>query len=82
MDIHVGDIITMKKSHPCGSKEWKVMRVGMDFRVICLGCGREMENKRSAIEKSIKIVTRAGRVVSKEELSVTRTEKWAEMGKE
>ena len=32
MDIHVGDVLKMKKAHPCGSQEWLVLRVGMDFR--------------------------------------------------
>ena len=42
MDIHVGDVLKMKKAHPCGSQEWLVLRVGMDFRMRCLGCGHEV----------------------------------------
>ena len=41
MDIQVNDILTMKKQHPCGSKQWQVLRIGMDFRLKCLGCGHE-----------------------------------------
>ena len=36
----VGDIIQVKKQHPCGSKEWEILRVGMDIRMKCCGCGR------------------------------------------
>ena len=35
----VGDIVTLKKGHPCGSKEWEILRVGADFRLKCMGCG-------------------------------------------
>ena len=38
----IGDIITMKKPHPCGSKEWEVLRVGADFRLKCVGCGHQI----------------------------------------
>lgn len=39
-DLHVGDIVKLKKKHPCGSDEWEILRVGMDIRVKCLKCGR------------------------------------------
>lgn len=42
MDIQVGDILTMKKQHPCGEKRWEVLRIGADFKLRCLGCGREV----------------------------------------
>ena len=42
MDIHVNDVLKMKKAHPCGSQEWLVLRVGMDFKLRCQGCGREV----------------------------------------
>ena len=41
MDIQINDILTMKKQHPCGSKQWQVLRIGMDFKLKCLGCGHE-----------------------------------------
>ena len=56
MDIQVGDTLEMKKQHPCGSHEWLVLRVGMDFKLRCAGCGREMMVPRSKAEKSIKQV--------------------------
>ena len=59
MDIRLGDVLTMKKAHPCGSKEWKVLRVGMDFRLRCEGCGHESLIPRSKAEKNIRNVQRA-----------------------
>ena len=56
MDINVGDVLQMKKNHPCGSREWKVLRVGMDFRLRCLGCGHEVMLPRAKAEKNIKKV--------------------------
>ena len=54
MNIQVGDVLKMKKGHPCGSHDWQVLRVGMDFKLRCLGCGREMMIPRSKAEKSVK----------------------------
>ena len=52
MDVQVGDILTMKKPHPCGSKQWKVLRTGMDFRLKCLGCGHMVMVTRRLVEKN------------------------------
>ncbi len=60
----VGDILEMKKQHPCGEKRMKVMRVGSDIRVICLGCGRDMTVAREKLEKNIrKIISSAENAV-------------------
>ena len=56
MDIKVGDKLTMKKAHPCGSKQWEVLRIGADFKMRCLGCGHEIMNARSKVEKNIKSI--------------------------
>ena len=58
MDIHVGDVLELKKEHPCGSRRWLVLRVGMDFKLRCAGCGPELMLPRSKAEKSIKRVLR------------------------
>lgn len=58
MDIRTGDILELKKTHPCGSREWTVLRVGMDFKLKCLGCGHEVMIPRAKAEKSIKKVKR------------------------
>lgn len=54
MNVNVGDILTMKKAHPCGSKEFEVLRIGADFKIKCTGCGHEVMVARSKIEKNIK----------------------------
>ena len=59
MDIQIGDILTMKKSHPCGSCRWQVLRIGADFRLRCTGCGREVMVPRVKVEKNIKRIERA-----------------------
>jgi hypothetical protein len=58
MEIAVGDILTLKKTHPCGSKEWEVLRIGADFRMKCMGCGHQIMIPRPKAEKGIKKVTR------------------------
>ena len=58
MDIQLNDILTMKKQHPCGSKTWKVLRIGADFRLKCEGCGHEVMLPRSKAEKNIKKLLR------------------------
>jgi hypothetical protein len=54
VNIQVGDTIEMKKPHPCGERKWLVLRIGADFRLRCLGCGREMMITRIKAEKSLK----------------------------
>ena len=58
MDIRVGDILAMKKEHPCGDKRWLVLRTGMDLKLRCLGCGHEVMGPRSKFEKNIQKVER------------------------
>ena len=58
MDIQLGDVLTMKKKHPCGSDQWQVLRIGADFRLKCLGCGREVMGERRKFEKQIKKIGR------------------------
>lgn len=58
MDIRVGDELELKKTHPCGSRRWQVLRVGMDFRLRCTGCGHELMLPRAKAEKSVKKIIR------------------------
>ena len=60
MDIVKGDILVMKKSHPCGSNRMIVLRSGMDFKLRCQGCGHEVMLPRSKAEKNIRKVFREG----------------------
>ena len=54
MDLHLKDIVELKKTHPCGSKRWEITRVGMDIKLRCLGCGHELMLPRARVEKSIR----------------------------
>lgn len=56
MDIQVGDVLNMKKAHPCGEKRWTVLRTGADLKIKCLGCGHEVMQPRFKIEKNVKTV--------------------------
>ena len=54
----VGDIIKMKKPHPCGSLEWEILRVGADFRLKCMGCGHQIMVPRKLVEKNTRQITK------------------------
>lgn len=52
MEYQVGDIVKLKKPHPCGSREWEILRVGADFRLKCTGCGHQIMVPRKLVEKN------------------------------
>ena len=54
----VGDVIRMKKPHPCGSYEWEILRVGADFRLKCAGCGHQIMVSRKLVEKNTRHITK------------------------
>lgn len=54
MVYEVGDIVTLKKKHPCGSFSWEILRVGADFRLKCTGCGHQIMIDRKTVEKNTK----------------------------
>jgi hypothetical protein len=56
----VGDIVKMRKEHPCGGSEWQVLRVGADFRIKCMKCGHSVLLPRTDFEKAVKAVLRTG----------------------
>lgn len=58
MDIQIGDILTMKKAHPCGGDKWVVTRIGADFKLQCMKCGHELMIPRFKAEKNIRSVER------------------------
>ncbi len=62
MELQLHDILELKKDHPCGSRRWEVLRVGMDIKIKCLGCGHEVMHPRRKVEKMIK------HIVPKEEI--------------
>lgn len=57
-DIQVGDVVKMKKAHPCGSDEWEITRTGMDFGMKCCGCGHYVMLARTKFEKAAKAVVK------------------------
>lgn len=59
MNINVGDILVMKKPHPCKGKEFEVLRIGADFKIRCTTCNREVMVPRSKVEKNIKQIKKA-----------------------
>ncbi|MDR0468619.1 MAG: DUF951 family protein [Peptococcaceae bacterium] len=52
-----GTILTLKKSHPCGSKEWRVLRSGWEYRLQCIGCDHIMLMRREQLEKLVRKVS-------------------------
>lgn len=56
--FEIGDIVELKKPHPCGSKSFKIMRVGSEIRIICLGCSRDMNIDRIKLEKAVKKIVK------------------------
>ena len=59
MKLYVGDVLMLKKSHPCGSTDWEVLRTGIDFRIKCLKCGHSVMIPRVKLEKDIKKVVKS-----------------------
>ena len=53
-ELHMEDVVRLKKMHPCGSYEWKVVRLGADIGLRCLGCGRRMLMERSVLERRLR----------------------------
>lgn len=58
LKIEVGDLLELKKIHPCGGKLFKVLRVGSDVRIVCQTCGRDMTLDRIKLEKAIKRISK------------------------
>ncbi len=54
--LSIGDIVELKKKHPCGSAKWEILRTGADFRIKCLGCDHQLMLARVKFEKSIKTI--------------------------
>ncbi len=52
--FNLGDVVEMKKQHPCGSKNWEVIRLGADIKIKCTGCGRLVMLPRTKFEKDVK----------------------------
>lgn len=57
-NYEVGDIVKLKKPHPCGSSQWEILRVGADFRLKCMGCGHQIMVPRRLVEKNTRGLTK------------------------
>ena len=57
LDIKLGDVVRLKKKHPCGSYEWQVVRLGADIGIKCLKCQHRVLLERSVLERRIKSIT-------------------------
>ena len=59
LNYEVGDIVKLKKTHPCGSSQWEILRVGADFRLKCMGCGHQIMIARKKKKKNTRGLTKA-----------------------
>lgn len=59
-DLELGDVIRMRKPHPCGGYEWQVVRMGADIGLVCLSCGRRILLDRRSLRNRMKAVVRKG----------------------
>ena len=60
VDLHLGDVLTLKKKHPCGGSQWEIVRVGMDIGIVCRTCNRRVTLVRSELERRIKFIETDG----------------------
>lgn len=60
LKLVLGDVIRTRKTHPCGSDQWEVVRLGADIGIRCLGCGRRVLMPRPKLERRIKVFVRRG----------------------
>lgn len=67
MKFWVGDIVQMRKAHPCGCAEWEILRTGMDFRIKCCGCGHLVMLSRPKFEKGVKKVIKSAAPLEQDE---------------
>ena len=53
-DLELNDLLKLRKTHPCGEDQWKVIRLGADIKIECLGCGRQVMLTRRKLNRSVK----------------------------
>lgn len=64
LNYRVGDIVTLKKGHPCGENKWKILRTGVDIKLECLGCSRVVWLTRIEFEKRVRKIEVDGKFIS------------------
>lgn len=60
LDMRVGDVLRMRRKHPCGSLDWQVVRVGADIGMVCQGCGRRVLMRRDVLRRRVKAFLERG----------------------
>ncbi len=60
LEIRLGDVVRLRKPHPCGGYEWQVVRLGADIGMVCTTCGRRVLLPRREFEKRVKLFVRRG----------------------
>lgn len=68
LEIQIGDIIDTKKPHPCGNNRFEVLRIGMDFRIKCIKCEKQIWISRANLEKRIRKIERQGTLLKPEDV--------------
>lgn len=69
LDVAIDDIVRLRKPHPCGSTDWKVVRLGADIGLVCLGCGHRIMLPRSVLARRIKTFVQRGPRPTPEQLA-------------
>ena len=59
VEIHLGDIVRLRKPHPCGSYDWEVVRLGTDVGLVCQTCGRRVLLQRGIFNKRLKTILKS-----------------------
>ncbi len=62
LELKLGDVLRLKKTHPCGNVLWEVVRLGADIGLLCQKCGRRVLLQRSYLERRVKEIIKAGTV--------------------
>jgi hypothetical protein len=78
LDVALDDIVRMRKAHPCGSTDWKVVRLGADIGLVCLGCGHRIMMPRSVLARRVKSFVQHGPRPTSEQLAYLRAAESAE----
>ena len=68
MEYKIGSIVRTKKQHPCGSKQWELIRIGVDFKLKCLGCGHIVTMEREKAKKAIYVL--GGKIIKIDKLKL------------
>jgi hypothetical protein len=65
-EVRIGDEVRMRKAHPCGSDQWRVVRLGADIGMVCAGCGRRVLLPRSQFVRQVKALLKQGPTMTQE----------------